>query len=216
MCLKCRLHSDVHLGGNFVSSNEYSSDLFRNARNLVYRHCFKQGFSNRIIQPTVSPCEDYEDHEVTASLCNTDDDEDIRVEYMPITNEDSWLECSNVVADICWVPEDHTNGCSNPMPWLDADNPAGCTGEGNDTSFLDACNDHDICYGTCNSFFSICNGDFGDDMDAVCEALDDHESECYDDCVWWADKYEWAVDTYGASYYNSAQVDACVCNDCEL
>ena len=119
-------------------------------------------------------------------------------------NEEEWLACSNVVdyPDLEPTP----NGCT----WV-PDNPTGCE----HTSFESACNNHDNCYGTCNSFFSICNSQFRNATETICEALTGEErEECYDDCMYYADLYSDGVSELGAPWYNDAQVEQCACCDC--
>ncbi|MCK5473554.1 MAG: hypothetical protein KAI59_05930, partial [Planctomycetes bacterium] len=97
-------------------------------------------------------------------------------------------QCSNVVSDPSWTPQ--PNGCSSPF----GNNPTGCT----HTSFLGACNTHDICYQTCGGTGGWgkynCDCAFGANMTSVCNALTGEErTSCYDDCVWWKNTYVTAV-----------------------
>lgn len=113
------------------------------------------------------------------------------------------MDCSKVVLDPDYTPS--PNGCGSaggpPVP----DNPTGCS----DTSFLDACNAHDTCYGTCGNNKDICDSGFLDAMLAVCM-----ESSCAYACSEAAYGYYDAVHNYGSSAYESAQVEACACCDC--
>jgi len=140
-------------------------------------------------------------------------------EVSSITDEDELDACGNPADNPNSEPT--ANGCSNPVPGIEDDNPAGCTGEGNDTSFLGACNEHDTCYGKCNSGKGDCDSDFlngQNGMVTVCEALDDHESECFEDCMYWAAAYyvavtedwPWPIED-GYDHWRDAQVAECSC-----
>ena len=99
------------------------------------------------------------------------------------------------------------NGCSTPT----GNNPTMCT----NTSFEGACNSHDICYGTCNSSKSNCDSTFGDDMAAVCDALEGAEwLACFVPCTTWRATYWVAVSLVGQDAYESRQVAECSCCDC--
>jgi len=75
------------------------------------------------------------------------------------------LQACNKVPDPSWTPV--PNGCSSPF----GNNPTGCT----NTSFLNACNNHDICYQTCGGTGGWgkynCDTSFGAEMYSVCQAL---------------------------------------------
>jgi hypothetical protein len=112
------------------------------------------------------------------------------------------IECSNVVDD-----PDHTptaNGCGPENLPVD-DNPTGCQ----DTSFLDACNAHDLCYGYCGSDRYSCDDAFWNAMKAVCE-----ESTCALECFNHANEYYGVVHNWGEGSWENAQVESCVCCDC--
>lgn len=114
--------------------------------------------------------------------------------------------CSGtIVPDPDWTPQ--PNGCSSPL----GDNPAyyAC---GEASSFLDACNDHDTCYQTCNSSRVLgCDANFSSALGAVCEPL---SGDCKDTCNFWADNYAGAVINWGQGAWESGQVNACACCDC--
>ena len=63
-------------------------------------------------------------------------------------------QCSHVVDDPSTSPS--PNGCGPEGGPAVPDNPTGC----DDTSFLDACNAHDICYGTCGNSKDSCDSVF--------------------------------------------------------
>ena len=104
--------------------------------------------------------------------------------------------------------EPQPNGCSSPVP--PADNPAGyiC---GEASSFLNACNTHDTCYGTCGSNQTSCDLSFDSDLWNVCNSL---SGECRDVCFDKKSLYVGAVVTLGQSYWENGQVGACACCDC--
>ena len=97
-----------------------------------------------------------------------------------------------------------SNGCGPECIPVD-DNPTGC----DDTSFLDACNGHDICYDTCGNDRWTCDQQFYSDMLAVC-----NQSQCTFDCYDDAFNYYKGVRNLGLIPYRSAQVNACACCDC--
>ncbi len=112
--------------------------------------------------------------------------------------------CSKVVDD-----PDHTpspNGCG-PEGWghMVPDNPTGCE----DTSFLEACNSHDECYGTCNSNRDGCDSSFLNAMLEVCMG-----SSCAYACSQAAYAYYGVVHSEGEPAWKSAQVSTCSCCDC--
>lgn len=93
-----------------------------------------------------------------------------------------------------------SNGCSSPF----GDDPAGC----GDTSFLSACDQHDLCYDTCTADKANCDSAFYDAMVLICLG-----SSCEESCLGWAAKYYYAVDREGHDAYCDAQAAACVCCD---
>ena len=117
------------------------------------------------------------------------------------SNYEELMACSNVVPDPDWIPS--PNGCSSPLP--NPDNPTGCS----DTSFLEACNAHDVCYQTCNSNKDNCDNAFLDEMLEICMG-----SSCAPRCSEFAIIYYGAVHNYGDSAYQNDQVAACACCDC--
>jgi hypothetical protein len=119
------------------------------------------------------------------------------------------LQACNQVPDPDWTPQ--SNGCSSPF----GDNPTGCA----HTSFLGACDIHDICYQTCGGTGGWgkynCDAQFGANMTTVCNALTGEErTNCYDDCIWWKNAYVIAVYLVGEDAWEDDQVQACACCDC--
>jgi hypothetical protein len=94
------------------------------------------------------------------------------------------------------------NGCSTPT----GNNPCGqpCS------SFLDACNQHDICYQTCGSDKTSCDGAFQGNMLMQCGTCspDTNLVAC---CVSWANIYAVAVTLVGDPSYQSDQINFCKC-----
>lgn len=111
-------------------------------------------------------------------------------------------QCSRV-PDPNYTPS--PNGCGPEGGPSVPDNPTECL----DASFLEACNAHDECYGTCDSSRAICDNDFLDAMLEVCMW-----SSCAYRCSQYAYAYYGAVHNWGQAAYESAQVKACVCCNC--
>jgi len=102
--------------------------------------------------------------------------------------------------------EPTANGCGPAGGPQVPDNPAGCVG----TSFLGPCNNHDICYGTCNSNKATCDHDFLNEMLDICSS---GACSVYG-CVPAAIAYYTAVSDHGQDAYESAQLYACACSRC--
>ena len=117
-------------------------------------------------------------------------------------NYQELMQCSRV-PDPDYTPS--PNGCGPEGGPSVPDNPTGCS----DTSFLGACNAHDICYGTCNSSRAVCDNDFLNAMLEVCMW-----SSCAYRCSQFAYAYYGTVNNWGQAAYESAQVNACACCDC--
>ena len=94
------------------------------------------------------------------------------------------------------------NGCSVPFNLSWKDNPVGLPG----CSFKDACDEHDCCYGTCNSNKATCDNAFYGDMMQICT------SSCLYavvSCTNWATIYYGAVVAFGGTAYSNNQDLAC-------
>ena len=119
----------------------------------------------------------------------------------PVCGGDPDLRCSN--GNCCPAP----NGCGPaggpPVP----DNPTGC----DDTSFLQPCNAHDDCYGTCGSNKDSCDTEFLGEVEppsgmlGICV-----ESSCAPACSEFAYLYYGVVHNGGDDAFQAAQ--ACSCN----
>jgi len=108
------------------------------------------------------------------------------------------------------------NGCSNPvLPGQGGkDNPMlKC-------SFRAACDNHDCCYGQCNSQKTACDGKFYNDMVAACEAcavrwergIRGAKESLLKDCKRWAWIYYQAVKRRGQDPFDENQKN--YCEDC--
>jgi hypothetical protein len=125
-------------------------------------------------------------------------------------------------------PAAHTNGCTAPhLLVLGGDSPnllvPSC-------SFKPACDDHDICYGTCHAGHSQlaswagCNAGLLAGAMAQCNACaHSHFPHWWQlpyrvaykaDCYVWATAYYAAVQSAGVAWYVAGQAKACVKCDC--
>lgn len=80
-----------------------------------------------------------------------------------------------------------------------------------DYSFTPACNNHDVCYGTCNANKDTCDSNFLRDMRMVCEQHFLDFSPAKHDCDENAWIYYRAVQVIGGGAYSDAQQEACDC-----
>ena len=92
--------------------------------------------------------------------------------------------------------------------------PNGCTGAPNfpvgGANFTFACNNHDICYGTCNATRLTCDADFATDLAKACAAA--HPPGWRRTiCNSIADDYIKVVSNLGLRWYDNGQDEACVC-----
>jgi hypothetical protein len=124
-----------------------------------------------------------------------------------VGNYEEFGACQRVPDPIEWPEPD---GCTNPIG-SHPDDPANCSPPDN-SSFLQACNLHDICYQTCGISKGVCDSYFGDDMNNACEG---NSPLCYIVCeaqrtIYWA-----AVSICGETAYETDQLRVCACCDCE-
>ena len=111
--------------------------------------------------------------------------------------------------------EPQPNGCSVPpslcqLFGVDCNNPAGCE----NTSFLDACNQHDVCYQTCNHPKNDCDDNvFYNALVNKCNGVP--PGTCHDNCIDYASKYVTGVEEVGLESYHEDQVAQCACCDCD-
>lgn len=140
----------------------------------------------------------------------------------PIVDVD---KCPNRVRITGYNPWDHVNGCGGSGGTQVPDNPMYTLHQGdfnylfrhdpNDGNFLDPCNAHDACYGSCNTPKSECDSAFGSRMDSIC--YNDFGSDIRDaiyltECLALSLTYEGFVSSpLGITYYNDGQKQACKC-----
>ena len=81
--------------------------------------------------------------------------------------------------------------------------------------FRTACNNHDICYGTCGSNKKTCDSTFLGELNAACDKKFNNFwgkiSHGLDNCYIAAGIYYGAVALGGSGAFNSAQQAACDC-----
>jgi hypothetical protein len=107
--------------------------------------------------------------------------------------------------------EPSTNGCGPGGDDGIPDDPANCSYP-DFSSFKAPCDHHDFCYQTCNTPKSTCDSAFGDEMDVTCQG---NSPLCYISCEAWRVIYWTAVAIVGENAYETDQLKACACCDCE-
>ena len=80
-------------------------------------------------------------------------------------------------------------------------------------SFLDACNQHDCCYGRCNSDKATCDTNFGNQLYQACRSGYPGllHTLSFELCMHVAYRYALAVEIVGGAAYNTAQTKDCEC-----
>jgi hypothetical protein len=145
----------------------------------------------------------------------------------------SWVRPSRSVAADAGCSGTRTfysAGCAKPVPKLNYKASFNGCGPENGVNvvpnsplgvatFTKPCNQHDICYGTCNSSKATCDSNFFNAMKAVCVAdypgsgIFDALGRSY--CLNLAQLYTTAVSAGGANAFNAAQAQGCdCCDDC--
>lgn len=103
------------------------------------------------------------------------------------------------------------DGCSAPIPVAEIFFQ---------TSFTEACNEHDICYSTCRTQKAVCDSNFNTAMDNHCEStypsllrtISPAAAEAYESCLNAKLLYYAAVSNAApADYYIPAQKEVCKC-----
>lgn len=113
------------------------------------------------------------------------------------------------------TPISDLDDCPNRVPRPDFTPTAnGCTGSPENPnlcapSFTPACNAHDICYGTCLSDRASCDGNFLNDLLAICATVSN--AICKADCDSNAMIYYGAVRSIGYPFWAAGQKEACQC-----
>jgi len=140
-------------------------------------------------------CQECDGHGHCKDRCDPNACESCVFGECSVCADDPELTCIN--GNCCCAP----NGCGACDGTQYSDNPTGCDG----TSFLDACNAHDSCYGTCGSNKNDCDDTFRYAMEiTVCAA-----SSCKVSCVINAETYYYAVASGGGGAYQDAQNCSC-------
>ncbi|CAF1307351.1 unnamed protein product [Adineta ricciae] len=79
--------------------------------------------------------------------------------------------------------------------------------------FTSICDEHDRCYGTCNTNRLNCDQTFCFDLLASCETRWSTEEKKLTFCKSWAKTYCKAVKSYGSGAFGNAQNEGCWCED---
>lgn len=116
--------------------------------------------------------------------------------------------CPNRVPRAGFKPE--PNGCGTTDKPVDPTDLA--QGKGGKANFTSACNNHDVCYDTCNSDRSVCDKKFLDEMYGECARKYAKGSKALTHCIGVAKNFFYAgARTFGGSAWDSAQQKACQC-----
>ena len=117
--------------------------------------------------------------------------------------------CPTRVARRGWNPNEHVNECgTKPLNRLAA---RMIQDMGAEVDFTPACNQHDICYSTCNAVKTNCDEAFRLQMTQICCDAFPTDSEKLFDCQQWATRFWLAVYHAGHDEYANAQASACTC-----
>ena len=117
----------------------------------------------------------------------------------------------------------------DPWKWVSngtSPEPNGCTGVSSrykSADFSEACNNHDICYSTCEKTKSECDDEFRSELYTACDMAADklkdynrtNREGFRKGCKARADTYRWGVGQLGAFFYHKAQNRHCECKCCE-
>ncbi|CAF1497669.1 unnamed protein product [Adineta steineri] len=153
------------------------------------------------------------------------DESTLRVNVIPDCAGDTgtaWyysLQCTNELIcedDICYCGLTRKNSTQiQPATYN------GCGGEGSPFNFLinplgdmwgftPACNDHDMCYGTCNNLRNTCDTNFLTSMQQTCSKFSSLP-DGYNNCEGWAGIFYLAVHFEGTHFFVPGQKDDCNC-----
>jgi hypothetical protein len=105
--------------------------------------------------------------------------------------------------------EPSANGCTG-VP----DYPLCASAVGIGISYTPACDQHDICYDTCNSDKGACDSQLRSGLTSACSPLIPVDPDCYSLCVTTAYAYYLGVLVGAWENYKDAQVAQCACCDC--
>ncbi len=101
-------------------------------------------------------------------------------------------------------------GKADPGDWLIPDSTVGAIG-----IFTEACNNHDVCFGTCGADIRRCNADFQREMATACEKEFGTFNPLRYVCIIQSYVYEIAVSSIGSFVFESAQDEHCEWECCE-
>ncbi len=128
-------------------------------------------------------------------------------------NSSGQCEYRTVTPKVGYVPECNGCGAKNGTQFP---NSYDLIGEPFD--FTSACNNHDICYGTCGNKKSDCDDKFHNEMKRACrDAMHGYGDDLLMlmECNALAQAYYQAVSKFAAKAYNDAQNEACVWSPCK-
>ena len=124
-------------------------------------------------------------------------------------------------ACIVQYPPQNLNNCPNKRPHPgNVRSSNGCGAANSDfkppqsfgsASFTIPCNNHDICYETCNTPKSTCDSTFGNQLVDTCIATYSGSFLTETACIFVAGAYELAVTLFGGSAYDAGQTKDCEC-----
>jgi len=143
------------------------------------------------------------------------------VESLEFTTSNACSTLTSTNGDVCTPTEecDDTFTCPggatpqdnpNAEPSSNGCGPSGLPLTGPSFSFLECCNQHDLCYGECGASKTECDNDFYVCMFCSCDEEYDTiigELACED----LACTYFQAVDEFGCAAFTASQEEACIC-----
>jgi hypothetical protein len=143
-------------------------------------------------------------------MCMTGQDTCTVDERIPPWDGRHPIRCTN-----CKIPTQNVfkpDGCSVPdavctlLGIKDKNAPSG-------VSFLECCNQHDLCYQTCNSIKSDCDLKLANCMTSQCSTAQGNSS-LMSSCLSWSKKYSIGIEDIpivSTKYFEQDQSQACVC-----
>lgn len=99
-----------------------------------------------------------------------------------------------------------SNGCGSENSWFYTQ----AHEKGDRLQFTPYCNDHDLCYGTCNSNKASCDQQFLQNMQASCQTNWNNTTDIQN-CQKWASGFYTIVNWFGSSPFENAQKSDCRC-----
>ncbi len=104
-----------------------------------------------------------------------------------------------------------SNGCGTKSVKVSDTWPEKGKCAGARAKWVQACNRHDVCYGTCQKQKDGCDSKFCNALDAACDAAFSKSSTCRAKCKSRAADYCAGVKLVGQEAYKRAQKEACLC-----